>query len=242
MQSYIQYGNRRIEYSITRRKRKSVGIAVSLEAGVQIIAPNRVSAAQIQDIVQKKAEWISKKLSLMEEIKNNMPKREFISGEMLPYLGADYTLEVLEQSRLKSVKASLLDDKFVVSIPTSLPDEERPQRIREALVKLYRQCALELAIERIQAYSVKTGLEPSKVIIKEQRKRWGSCTASGIININWKIVIAPISVVDYLVVHELAHLKVRNHSKDFWKFVESILPDYKVHSQWLKANGLKLEL
>jgi predicted metal-dependent hydrolase len=80
-------------------------------------------------------------------------------------------------------------------------------------------------------------LKPSGAVVKEQKLRWGSCTSMGIINLNWRLFLAPMRIIDYVIVHELAHLRYHNHSKDFWNLVRSIIPDYEERKEWLRVNG-----
>jgi predicted metal-dependent hydrolase len=97
-------------------------------------------------------------------------------------------------------------------------------------------------VERLKTLCPKMELEPSKVVFKEQQKRWGTCTKEGAIYLNWRIIMAPMSVIDYVLVHELAHIKYPDHSSDYWRFVRSILPDYEHRKEWLRINGPRLTL
>ncbi len=117
------------------------------------------------------------------------------------------------------------------------PDKEK---IKSVLKKWYISKARELLAERIRIYSPLIGLSPKKLAVKEQKTRWGSCSSKGNINLNWKLVMSPLPVADYVVIHELCHLKEMNHSKKFWGIVEAIMPDYKVYRKWLKENGYTL--
>src|SRR5690606_2555985 len=121
-------------------------------------------------------------------------------------------------------------------------NKDRKQFVKETLILWYKKRFSDIAYERIKKYSSQIGSSPNKVAVKEQKTRWGSCSSKGNINLNWRLAMAPISIIDYVIVHELCHLKVMNHSKEFWKQVELILPDYIERREWLKVNGSKLFL
>lgn len=113
---------------------------------------------------------------------------------------------------------------------------EKRDIIKDALIKWYFALAIKIINRRVNRYSRLLDLFPKEVIIKDQKKRWGSCSSSGILRFNWRIVMAPISIVDYVIVHEMCHLRIKNHSSDFWKLVSVALPDYQRRKDWLKNN------
>jgi predicted metal-dependent hydrolase len=110
------------------------------------------------------------------------------------------------------------------------------------MLNWYRKKAREQINERIKYYQPKVGVQPARITVKEQKKRWGSCSSRGNLNFNWRAVMAPSPVLDYIIVHELCHLKHHNHSREFWNLLASILPDYKNRREWLKKNGVRLNL
>ncbi|MCX7922703.1 MAG: M48 family metallopeptidase [Clostridia bacterium] len=242
MQTFIEYQDKKIHYTIVRRKRKTVGIAVSLEKGVEVAAPKWVSLSQIKDIVNNKAPWIVSKLALMDEIRCRTVHREFAEGELLPLLGGSCVLKISRHLGRNATKASFEQGAFAVSISETIPQHEQADTVKNALLTCYKNIASEYINRRVIFYSQKTGLIPSTIRIKEQKTRWGSCSSSNALNFNWKLIMAPEPVIDYVVVHELSHIKVKNHSQDFWRVVESIIPDYKKYRNWLKANGHSLTL
>lgn len=242
MKHFIQYNGLKIEYSIVYRNRKTVGISVSAERGVQVAAPKWVSKSQIHEIILGKAPWVLNKLSYINEIKASTPEKDFKSGENILYLGENLQLGVQEHPQLYSSSVSLIGDKILVTIPSHLSYDERRDVIRYSLIEWYKNRVSDIVKERLQYFTNLTGLQPVKVLIKEHKRIWGSCTGKNTININWKIVMAPLPIIDYLIVHELAHIKIKNHSSQFWNLVASILPDCKESSKWLKKNGYKLRI
>ncbi len=235
----IKFGDTIINYQIIRSNRKTVGLEVSLDEGVKIRAPKSLKKKRIKQIVKKKASWILKKQEKLCEVKPAPTPKEFLSGEKLPYLGRRYRLKV-KKIEGKNVSISLYQGKFWIEVGTDISKQMRREAIREKVINWYREHAKEKINERVKKYQDKIGTEPNSVQIKKQKKRWGSCSSLGNLNFNWKIIMAPMSVVDYLVVHELAHLKHPNHSKEFWQLVEAIIPNYEKKQEWLRVNGKQL--
>lgn len=236
---FIETSNNQITYTVVKTNRKTIGITIDMNGEVKVSAPLRISEKQIKEVVQKKADWIIKKVNEVRERNSNTVCREFISGEKFLYLGKEYTLEIVEKD-LGQAEVFMQEDTIAVYISQGMSEESRKQTIKEALVKWYRQRFAEVVKDRIEKYSLQLKVAPCKVVIKDQKIRWGSCSKKGNINLNWRLIMAPLHVIDYVVVHELCHLKVMNHSKDFWNLVESILPNYHESRKWLKVNGNRL--
>lgn len=244
MQNLIEVENQKIYYTIARSSRKTIGISISPNYGVKVSAPRIVSDKQIADVLRSKSSWIIEKLFYLETIKSEVPLRKFIDGEMFSVLGKEYPLKTIIQPQMTS-SVSISDNCLLVSLPQNTYNdnsENRTRLIQNLIVNWYKQFTLEVVSERISFFSKKLDVLPSNLIIKDLKSIWGSCTGKNVININWKIIMAPINIVDYLVVHELTHIKIKNHSKHFWGLAESILPNYKECSKWLKKNGHKLSL
>lgn len=239
MQNVIEIGSKKINYTVTRSNRKTIGISVSLKYGVRVLAPKKISDKQIVQAVNEKAAWILKKLSYFEQIKSEIPELNFIDGEKITLLGKKYTLKVNVSSSITASSVKLSDNSVIVNLPEnttgSLSDS-----VRKQLIVWYKEYTKEVVSERVEYFSKIMDVIPSKLVIKDLKSIWGSCTSKNVININWKIIMAPLAVVDYLVVHELTHIKIKNHSKQFWNMAESIYPNCKACSKWLKQNGHKL--
>lgn len=238
----IKIGNTLIEYGIVRTNRKTVGINIDLEEGVVVRSPKKINDEKIEEIVKKKSDWILKKLEKLGEIKDKPAPKEFMSGEKLPYIGRRYRLKVKKDEDIKKAKVKLYQGKFIVKVNPNLKDNKRRETIRDEFISWYREHAVHKINERVDKYKDKVGVEPNKVKVKKQKKRWGSCSSKGNLNFNWKLIMAPMSIIDYLVVHELTHLLHSNHSRDFWETVETIIPDYEQKQEWLRVNGNRLDL
>jgi hypothetical protein len=217
-----------------------MGISIDHDKNLIVRSPKNTADKKIKEVLKKKTGWILDKLKEMEKIKSAPKEKEFMTGEKLSYLGRRYRLEVSEAD-ISKVEVKLYQGKFIINYPQDLKnEEERRKEIRNVLIEWYREHAKEKIKERVEKYKVKLDVEPNNVVVKKQKKRWGSCSSKGNLNFNWKIVMAPMSIVDYLVVHELTHLVHDNHSKEFWATVGSIVPDVKDKREWLKVNGRRL--
>ena len=236
---YVMYGSSRIEFSIVEGNRKTVSVIVDPVEGVIVKAPRKTNESQIQEIVTKKAPWILEKLKGIQELVRVPPEKEFVSGESFPYLGRNYRLKV-NRTGPEASKIGLVGGRFVINVDPSVSDEIKAKTVRSALVKWYVDHARVRFIERVTMYAPKVDAHPSRVVIKKQLKRWGSCTKNGRVNFNWKIIMAPMSIVDYVVVHELCHLREPSHSSAFWILLRSVVPDYEERRNWLRINGRRL--
>lgn len=238
---YIDNCGNRIYYTLLKTKRKTIGIIIDRNGEVRVHAPFHASKKQIYEVVRKKADWIERKVNEIKARNSKLICRQFVSGEKILYLGKEYILQVVEKDSGRS-DVIVQEGTVIVYISSRLSDESRKQTIKEALIKWYKQHFSEIVKERLENYSLQLKAAPIKVVIKNQKTMWGSCSKKGNINLNWKLVMAPVEIIDYVIVHELCHLKVMNHSKDFWNLVASVLPNCEKSRKWLKANGYMLAI
>jgi predicted metal-dependent hydrolase len=216
-------------------RRKTAAIKIE-EDRVCVLVPNSATTKKVEELVTKKTRWIREKLLLQRNFQ--APKRkEYVSGECFTYLGRNYRLRVEPGA---SGRVGLKHGRLVVHIPPSVRKQDH--YIRNALRGWYRECAQAKFQEKVNRYAKIVGVTPSSLGIKTFKSRWGSCSHAGHVLFNWKIIIAPHRIVDYVVVHELCHLIEHNHSPRFWKCVERVFPDYRGCKDWLKENGRTLTL
>lgn len=243
MMEHIEYGTKRIEYNVKRSKRKkTVAINVTQAAQVAVLAPNHLSRRQIKGIVTKKAQWIFEKQEYFKRLIALFPEKEFVSGEQVLFLGRKYRLKIRKVQNKCSSGPELTGRRIFISINQHLSSEERKEIIKDALIKWYFSKSARIIRQRVNRYSDLLAVIPPEIKIKDQKKRWGSCSSNGILRFNWRIAMAPISIIDYIVVHELCHLKAKNHSSDFWRLVSLALPDYQRRRDWLKDNAAAFKL
>lgn len=227
-------GNGFIAEIVRTSRRKTATVRVD-EGKVSVVVPTELSDSNIEKLVTKKTRWIKEKLLLHRQSSPVTPK-EYVSGESFSYLGRNYRLKV-ETGAAKSVR--LVNGRLTVTLPSN---SKSPKNISNALTSWYRFHAERKLQEKVERYSKIVGVKPASVGIKTFKARWGSCSTRGDLVFNWKIIVAPNRIVDYVVVHELCHLKQHDHSPVFRRCVEQVLPDYLECKEWLKVNGRRLEL
>ncbi|WP_427036595.1 M48 family metallopeptidase [Cytobacillus pseudoceanisediminis] len=239
----FQYGTTAIEYDIEYADdKKDVSIIVEWMEGIRLITPHGITDKQIEEIIQKKAPTILQKLKEINEITEPPLPKEFVSGEKFKYLGRNYRLKVYREDGLQKAKLSFTRGRFIATIPDKMDEDEKRQQLMGLFKTWYLEHGKSKIQSRLKMHGAKMGVTPNDVQLKEQRMRWGTCTAEGNIYLNWRIIMSPMPIVDYVLVHELAHLKYMNHTNDYWNFVRSILPDYEQRKEWLRVNGPTLTL
>jgi hypothetical protein len=239
----VTFGNTTIEYAVTRSdRRKTISLVVDPSEGVVVIAPQNLKAKALHEVVRNKVSWILEKQALIDEIEEPPKEKEYLSGEKFPYLGRHYRLKVIRSEDVEEPHAALYHGKFLVAISERDYALRREEVVRSALREWYIEHAGERIPERVERYAPKLGVEPTGVDIKEQQKRWGSCTKNRELLYNWRIIMAPMSIVDYVVVHELCHLIEENHTDAFWRLLKSVISDYERRKEWLRVKGRLLKI
>lgn len=235
----ILLGSRELQYLLTRSSRKTVGITIEKGGTVKVTSPLRVSEAYINELLQKKSNWILKKLSEIElRAGKTIKNKVFEAGERFYYQGKEYKLKVVVSNDKINDKVKLEDEYIVLALPKSIEAD----KVKNILKLWYIDQFKLLIQEKVKYYSLIIGVNPQRITIREQKTRWGSCSTKGNINLNWKLIMAPIEMLDYVVIHELCHLREMNHSRDFWMHVEKFFPQHKKCRAWLKENGYLLSI
>ena len=228
-------GNGFIAEIIRSSKRKTSAIKIQ-KGKVFVMVPERLSRAVIESLVTEKTRWIKEKLAIQKEIIAIKPK-EFISGEAFSCLDKSHPLKI-ESGLYPDIK--LHQDELVVSVRDKAADNA--QAIKQLLIKWFKQQAESALRDKTEHFSRMIGVNASSVTIKSFKARWGSCSVTAGIQYNWKIIIAPDRIVNYVVIHELCHILHHNHSPAFWKAVERYCHDYRDCGAWLKSNGARLDI
>ena len=241
--SSIQYGNKKITFKIERsNRRKTVGIYIDPKKGVVVHTPLFLRTDDIDEIVRKRVRWIIEKQELVKNIDQLYSVKEFVSGEAFPYLGRHYRLKVIRSASEKEGQCNLISGRFMVEIDRALNTERSTRTVKKALITWFEKHAKEKIPERVELYAGQMGTWPERIQIKNHKRRWGSCSHNGIIRFNWKIIMAPMTIVDYVIVHELCHLNHPHHSAQFWQKVQTIIPDYAKRRDKLKEFSFQIRI
>lgn len=239
---YFIYGTTTIEYDLEYSQNKDISIVIEWQNGVKVTAPFDIDEQKLNSALHMKAPWILNKWNAFNEIADKPAPKEFVSGEKFTYIGRNYRLKVRKTDGINQVRLSFNQGRYISEVPSYYSADDKNEELYQAFKKWYIEHGDKKITDRLAIYTTKMNVAPTKVILKEQKMRWGSCTTNGTIYLNWHIIMAPISIIDYLLVHELAHLKHPNHSKDFWGLIRTILPDYQQRKEWLRINGPKLTI
>lgn len=231
----IKYNDRTIKFSVEYRKRKSLAIQIKGSNDVRVLAPNSLTHQQILETVESKAKWIVGKLDIVSQREQLTVPKQYVDCELFSYLDKEYKLVISVNKQISQPEVVLeFSELHVISRSATKPN------IKAILIQWYKVQAMKLLAERVALYSKKIGVQPTKISLSNAQKRWGSCSSKASLLVNWRLIMAPLEIFDYVVVHELCHLVHLNHSRDYWDLVRSIIPNYQQYKQWLKDNGTAL--
>ena len=213
---------------IIRSKRKTLSLSINENADLVVRAPHRASYDEIQKFISEKSVWIDNKQRLIKaQLEDNLNHH---SSNKCLYLGSLYPLKI-DNNSIEPI--SFNGQMFTIT-------NVNKERISLSLKSWYKKRFIEVALPRLSYFSDKHKLKVNQVRVKEQKTLWGSCSSKNNINLNYLLIMAPIKVIDYVIVHELVHTIHKNHSANFWQKVETIMPNYKDARKWLKENGYRL--
>lgn len=216
--------------NFARSKRRTIALIIERDGTLTVRAPMRTSRAAIDAFIQQKEDWI---LRTREKLKMIVPTpvRQYLDGETFLFLGSLFALKLVGPQR----PVLQFENGFTLS-------QNARHQAAQYFVKWYKQQSYEVISRRVTEYAQRYQFNPKQVKISSARTRWGSCSPDGTLNFTWRLVMSPLEVIDYVVIHELAHLRVKNHSSNFWEVVNAIDPQYKEKRKWLRENGGKLNL
>ncbi|WP_457552050.1 M48 family metallopeptidase [Desulfobacula sp.] len=228
----VKYGTQKIQFEhVLDKALKHAYITVDFYDGVMLKSPP-ISEIKAKEAVYKKGKWILDKLKLVERL----PQGKIITGSRLLYLGKRYYVDVIQDAGTRNATVKFTHSKFEIRVNPNLP--EREPAIKDALEKFARDKAIIKITPRIKKWSQTTGLTPTDLKFRKLDKRWGSCTKANEVIINFDAVKLPFTLIDYIVVHELVHIKHRDHSKEFYKEIAKFIPEWKLLDE--KLCGMKL--
>jgi len=230
-----------LEYRLRKSNRKSMGISIERNGTIMVTAPHQAELNDIEKFVSEKKIWIYQKLAQKKTFNMKRPKREFVNGQGFLYLGRSYRLKLIDNGGIKSGRSSKVAPLRLWHGYFELEETEKANA-RNQFISWYRKQIKKQLKERIPRYGKRIGVKVKDIRISDLGHRWASCGRNDNINFNWRSVMAPIWVFDYILVHELVHLIEHGHTDRFWRMVARVMPEYEEHARWLNENGADLDL
>lgn len=229
--------NTTIEYQTTRAARKTADIIIERDGSVHVRVPKQWSDERVAELVKAKEYQIYKMLAEWRELNSSRVEREYKNGEGFLYLGRNYRLCLVDEQdeplALKSGRLCLRRD---------IVNDGDGKQVRATFKDYYSARGLLRIQKRVAYYAPKVGVKPAGVEVRELGHRWASCSSTGKLAFNWKCIMAPQTIIDYIVVHELCHIHHRDHTEKFWNEVDKVLPEYGERKEWLRLNGASLDV
>jgi predicted metal-dependent hydrolase len=226
-----------IPYRIRRSDRARRARIVVDADGVEVVVPRRMALRHVEPFVAEKQRWIERTLERYEAAVREAPRTILADGGSVPYLGERLELVVPVEPGRTRPHVARRGERLIVKVASGGRAE-----VEDALERWYRKRAREEIAMRLDYATARAGTDWTRLSIRGQRTRWASCSQDGAMSFNWRLLLAPVEILDYVVEHEVAHLEILDHSKRFWKLLGSRCPDYREHERWLKANGHTLTL
>ena len=225
--------NLEIPYTVRRSKRaRRARIQVSPE-GVEVVVPRGLALAEVEPFVEEKRRWIERTLLRMQEADSERPPMRLEDGGEVPYLDDRLALSVKVEPGRKRPHVVRRGGELAVRV-------RRAADVRDAVERWYRREARREIGARLDSATARAGTPYTTLSIRGQRTRWASCSSSGAMSFNWRLLLGPETILGYVIEHEVAHLEVHDHSNRFWKLLEGRCPDYREHERWLRLNGQTL--
>jgi predicted metal-dependent hydrolase len=229
---------RDIEYQLLPGSdRKTTDIVIERDGAICVRAPRQMTPEQVDDTVFSKRMWIYRNLAEWRDLNAARVAREWVSGESFLYLGRHYRLDLVRQ---QDVPLKLKNGRF--TLLRAVVENGGHAAARGEFEAFYRSRGLPRLRERVVHYAPKVGVQAGSVEVKELGYRWATCLKNGNLHFHWKYLMAPLTIIDYIVVHELCHLRHRDHTEAFWNEVDKVLPDYRERKEWLRTRGVGLDL
>ncbi|WP_442598578.1 M48 family metallopeptidase [Neobacillus sp. D3-1R] len=224
-----------ISFELIHKKRKSISIKIDSYGNVEVQAPKGTPEPTVLQFLEQKWEWILQKKKDMKDRLDGKQEKVYEQGEGFLYLGKTYPIQIIHDPTIAQDNAVFKDDQLHISVK-QLEDE----KIKQALKRFYyQQCKL-LVEKSIRKYQSNFKTKPRSIRITDSKTNWGTCDAKQQLTFNWKLAMAPLDVIDYVVVHEMCHMVHLNHDRSFWRLVGKIMPDYEQKEHWLALSSWKM--
>lgn len=229
-----------IEYTLIRSQTRTRSTTIAIKDGEVVVrAPQRLPLSTIERFIEEKLDWIREVLA--QDVGKSLPKKQFVNGELLPYLGELVPLEVKEMQRARPYVMKK-EDRFLLLLPIAWKVKNRREILRKLMEDWYIKRGRIFIAERVAVFAQQLGVKFGHVRLKRVTTRWGSCSSEGNLNFNWKLMLGPQEILDYVVVHEVCHIVHHHHQRSFWELVATLDKDYRRHRRWLKYQGWKLNI
>lgn len=217
--------------------RQTTDIVLERDGQITVHPPLWMTPEQVDDTVLSKRMWIYRNLAEWRDLNATRVVREFVSGESFLYLGRNYRLQLVsDQTEPLNFKEGLF------RLSREVIDIGGKDAAHQAFETFYKDKGLPRIKNRVDYFALKAGVEVNSVLVKDLGYRWASCTKNGDLHFHWKCLMAPLTIIDYIVVHELCHLHHRDHSDAFWNEVDKVMPDYRERKEWLRIRGASMDL
>jgi predicted metal-dependent hydrolase len=223
-----------IEYSLMRNRRKTASIYIERDGSISVLVPENLTDRQVEDLLEGKRKWIYSGIAEWQDLNAQKVHRDYVNGEGYLYLGRSYRLKLVADL---GEPLMLRDGYFCLRAKDGSVAEADA-----AFKAFYKEKGAIRIPPRVDYFKEKLGVEPKAIKVIDLKHRWASCTPSGNLNFHWKCMMAPLTIIDYIVVHELAHLIHPNHTQGFWNEVDKVMPDFQDRKEWLRMNGAGMDL
>lgn len=227
-----------IEYQLLPgADRQTTDIVIERDGVVRVRPPRRMTPEQVDETVFSKRMWIYRNLAEWRDLNATRIVREWVNGESFPYLGSSYRLSLVDE---QDEALKLKDGRF--QLLRSVMEEGGCEAAQHAFEQFYIDKGLARIQQRVVHFAPRVGVGAGEVQVKDLGYRWANCLPNGGLQFHWKCLMAPLTVIDYIVVHELCHMRHRDHSDAFWNEVDKVLPQYRERKEWLRQRGANLDI
>lgn len=226
-----------ITFEVVKTRRRTADIVMERDGRILVRTPEDLSSQQIQEIVDAKRHWIYRNLAEWRDLNATRVLREYRNGEGFLYLGRSYRLLLVAEQEAALV---LTGGRFCLR--RDIADKGSIAAAKDAFRDYYIANGMKRISRRVEYFAPKVGVVPSGIDVREIGYRWASCSPSGHLSFHWKCMMAPPTIIDYIVVHELCHFHHLDHSEAFWNEVDKVIPNYRERKEWLRKNGAAMDI
>ena len=233
----IQYKDQIIKFNIEYKKRKKMKIQIDQGRRITVLVPKGTEEKYVIELVKLRASLILEKLKSMEKKTKDIVENKYEDGDKLLYLGKYYVMNIIRDNNTEKNMINFNNEEFTIK----LKDYDKDM-VKKLIKRFYKKQCKKVILKRIKHYDSYFNKKIKNIEIIESKNKWGSCNLNGKLDFNWRLIMAPIEIIDYVVVHEMCHLAHMNHLKSFWRLLGKIIPDYKKRSEWLQYYGNSLNI